>query len=120
MQAFLRKWHRWIAFPATIFLMFAATTGILLAITEFFGEEEALRERTRDLVSPMTLQTPDAELAVVLAKARAAAAAQNPGAPIDKIEWQFKGDKPTISFFLGKTKGGEDKKIVTDARTGAV
>ena len=47
---FWRKWHRWIGFPAALFLLFAATTGVLVAFTEFFGEEEALREATRDLV----------------------------------------------------------------------
>ena len=64
----MRKWHRWIGFPASIFLLFAAVTGILLAVTEFFGEEEALRERTRELVSPVTVQTPDADLAAMLAR----------------------------------------------------
>jgi uncharacterized iron-regulated membrane protein len=49
--AFWRKQHRWIGFPAALFLLFAATTGILVAFTEFFGEAEALRERTRDLAS---------------------------------------------------------------------
>ena len=34
---FWRKWHRWIAFPATIFLLFAAITGMALAFTELFG-----------------------------------------------------------------------------------
>ena len=41
--AFWRKWHRWIAFPASAFLLFAAVTGVAVAVTEFFGEEEALR-----------------------------------------------------------------------------
>jgi len=52
--AFWRRWHRWIGFPAFIFLLWAASTGIIVAFTEFFGEEEALREATRDLVSPVT------------------------------------------------------------------
>src|SRR5579862_2511874 len=49
--AFWRKWHRWIAFPATLFLLWASITGIWLGCTEFFGAEEALREATRSLVS---------------------------------------------------------------------
>ena len=47
--AFWRKWHRWIAFPATLFLLWAAATGVLVAFTEFFGADEALREATRDM-----------------------------------------------------------------------
>ena len=120
MQNFLRKCHRWIAFPASVFLLFAAITGILLAATEFFGEEEALRERTRTLVSPVSTQTPDADFAAPLARARAAVAAQAGGAPLDKVVWQFKGESPTITFFLGKPTGGEDRKVTVDAKTGAV
>ena len=120
MQNFLRKWHRWIGFPASIFLLFAAVTGILLAATEFFGEEEALRERTRELVSSVTVQTPDADMAVMLARARASVAIQAGSAALDKIVWQFKGETPTITFFLGKPTGGEDRKVTVDARTGKV
>jgi len=58
--AFWRKWHRWIGFGAALFLLWAAGTGFLVAFTEFFGEEEALRERTRDLVSTVTLVSPNA------------------------------------------------------------
>ncbi len=116
----LRKWHRWIGFPAGIFLLFVSITGTWLAATEFFGEEEALRERTRDLVSPVTLQTPEADLAATLTRARAAVAAQAGSAPVDKIVWQFKGDTPTVAFFLGKPAGGEDRKITVNAKTGAV
>jgi len=120
MHKFLRQWHRWIAFPASIFLLFAAVTGILLACTEFFGEEEALREKTRSLVSPVTTQTLETDLETGLAQAQTSVAAQAPGAPIDKIVWQFKGETPTITFFLGKPKGGEDRKMIVDARTGAL
>ena len=51
---FWRKWHRWIGFPAALFLLFAATTGFLVVVSEFFGEAETLREATRELVSPVT------------------------------------------------------------------
>ncbi len=115
-----RKWHRWIAFPASIFLLWAATTGAIVAFSEFFGEEEALRERTRDLVSPVTVQSPPAAWEESLTRAVHAVAEQSAGAPIDKIEMQFKGDRPTVTLFTGKPSGGEDRKFVVDARTGAV
>lgn len=120
MQAFLRKWHRWIGFPATIFLLLASVTGVWLAAVEFFGEDEALREKTRELVSPVTTQAPDAELSAAFAKARAAVADKVGAAPVDSIAWQFKGDAPTITFYLGKPTGGEDKKVMCDARDGHV
>jgi hypothetical protein len=120
MQKFLRQWHRWIGFPATLFLLLASTTGIWLAGVEFFGEEETLREQTRDLVSTVTTQSADADLASALAKARAAVVAKVGAAPVNSIAWQFKGDAPTITFFLGKPTGGEDRKVVCDAHDGHV
>ncbi len=117
---FWRKWHRWIGFPAALFLLFAATTGFLLAFTEFFGADEALREATRALVSNVTLASPIANATDPLAKAIASAGAISANAPIDKIEMQFKGDKPTVTIFTGKPTGGEDRKLVIDARTGTL
>jgi uncharacterized iron-regulated membrane protein len=117
--AFWRRWHRWIGFPAALFLLFASSTGILLAGTEFFGEDEALREATRDLVSPVTLATPAAVSASV-DRAMRTVAAQAAGAPIDKIEMQFKGAEPTVSVYTGKLTGGEDRKFVVNANTGAL
>ena len=78
-----RKWHRWIAFPASIFLAWVAATGAILAFTEFFGEEEALRERTRDLVSPVTVQSPPATWEGPLTRAGGGAASSaRPGEPM--------------------------------------
>ena len=117
---FWRQWHRWIALPATLFLLFVAVTGVIVAFTEFFGAEEALREATRDLVSPVKLGLPFTEWSTQLDAALAAAAAQAPGAPVDKITMQFKGETPTITVFTGKPTGGEDRSIVVDAKTGRV
>lgn len=115
---FLRRWHRWIGVPAALFLLFASTTGILVAFTEFFGEEEALREATRDLVSPMTLESPRAEWVEPILAAVAAAKEQAGDAPLDRIVVQFKGPQPTVDLFLGRPEGGEDKRLVMDAKTG--
>jgi len=117
---FWRKWHRWIGFPAAIFLVFVATTGILVAGTEFWGEDEALREATRDLVSPVTVASPADAWSGPIAKAVAAAATIAPNAPIDKIQTQFKGESPTVTIFTGKPGGGEDRKLVFSAKTGAL
>src|SRR3954467_8920695 len=108
--AFWRKWHRWIAFPATLFLLFASITGFVLAFTEFFGAEEALREATRSLVSPGTSASAPSAWTDPIARAVKIVNDSAPGAPIDKIELQFKGDHPTVSVFTGKPTGGEDRK----------
>ena len=118
--AFWRKWHRWIAFPATLFLFWASVTGVILGFTEFFGAEEALREATRSLVSPTTTASPSTAWADPVARAVAAVNAKSAGAPIDKIELQFKSDNPTVTIFTGKPAGGEDKKFIVSAKTGAI
>ena len=118
--AFWRKWHRWIGFPAVLFLLWAATPGFLVAFTEFFGEAEALREATRDMISPVTLASPATEWSDPIARAFTTAATRANGAPVDKIEMQLKGPKPTVTIFTGKPTGGEDRKFVFDGRTGAL
>ena len=117
--AFWRRWHRWIGLPAALFLIFVSSTGLLLAITEFFGEDEALREATRDLVSPVTVAAP-ALVTGPIERALATVAAKSAGSPIDKIELQLKGKEPTVAVFTGKASGGEDKKYVLNANTGAL
>ena len=118
--AWWRKWHRWIGFPAALFLLFASITGFIVATTEFFGEAEALREATRDLTSPVSTAATDAEWSLPIARAVAAVNQRAPGAPIDRITVQFKGPQPTVTIFLGKPGGGEDRLMVIDAATGAV
>lgn len=118
--AFWRKWHRWVAFPATLFLIFVATTGMALAITEFFGEDEALRERTRNVVSPVGTASPAAVWEEPIGRAVMAVNAAAPGAPIDRMTVQFKGDHPTVTVFTGKPQGGEDRKYVVSATTGKI
>jgi uncharacterized iron-regulated membrane protein len=118
--AFWRRWHRWIGFPAALFLLFAATTGIIVAFTEFFGEAEALREATRDLVSPLTTSAAADQWAPAVVRALSVVAATAGTLPVDKIELQFKGDHPTVTVYSGKPAGGEDRKFVVDARSGAL
>ncbi len=117
---FWRQWHRWIGFVAAIFLIFSAVTGFLVAFTEFFGADEALREATRDLVSPLTVASPADAWAGPISRAVASAARIEPQATIDKIETQPKGKSPTVTIFTGKPTGGEDRKLVFDANTGAL
>jgi uncharacterized iron-regulated membrane protein len=116
--AWWRRWHRWIGFPAALFLLFAAITGFIVATTEFFGEEEALREATRDLTSPVSTDSSGPEWHDPIARAMNGAKQRAPGAPIDKITVQFKGPQPTVTIYLGKPGGGEDRLFVFDAKTG--
>src|SRR5215831_830971 len=118
--AFLREWHRWIGFPAALFLLFAAVTGVLVAFTEFFGEEEAVREATRALVSPVTIRTLSEACVDPLRKAFATVATQTGDSPVDKVTIEFKGAQPSVTIFTGKPAGGEDRRLIFDAKTGAL
>ncbi|MBL0169771.1 MAG: PepSY domain-containing protein [Gemmatimonadaceae bacterium] len=117
--AFWRQWHRWIGAPAALFLLFVSVTGVLVAGTEFFGADEALREANREVVSAVRTDTPIAEWTVTLATAMKTAAAQAPGAPVDRVSIELKGQSPTIAVYVGKPAGGEDKRLLFDARSGA-
>ncbi|MEP6689745.1 MAG: PepSY-associated TM helix domain-containing protein [Gemmatimonadaceae bacterium] len=117
---FWRKWHRWIGFPAALFLLFASITGFLVAGTEFFGADEAAREATRRMVSPVTAGAPSTSWSEPIARALAAVNARAPGARVDFVTVQFKGAPPAVIVVTAAPPGGEDKKYVIDARTGAV
>lgn len=116
--AFWRRWHRWIGAPAALFLVFASVTGVIVAGTEFFGEDEALREANRNLVSAVHTDSPPDAWMGAINTAMASAATEAPGAPIDKIAIELKGQAPVITMYLGTNTGGEDRRLLFDARTG--
>lgn len=115
----LRKWHRWVGWMAALFLVWAGTTGVLVAANEFWGEEETERERLRNVESTEHLGAPDSHAAQALAAALASAAQRAPGAPVDRVELRLKGDAPVVNVFLGKPGGGEDRQLKFDGKTGA-
>lgn len=118
--AFWRRWHRWIGAPAALFLAFASVTGVLVAGTEFFGEDEAVREANRAMVSAVRTDSPPDAWTGAINTAMAGAGKEAPGAPIDKIAIELKGQAPVIRMYLGKATGGEDRQLVFDARSGAL
>jgi uncharacterized iron-regulated membrane protein len=118
-QAGWRKWHRWVGFAAAPFLLFAAVTGILAGIAEMTSEDEAAREKAREQVSEVKLPASPTAVGDPVGRALADAATRAPGAPVDKVLVDFKADPPTVTVYLGKPTGGEDKKLVYDAKSGA-
>jgi uncharacterized iron-regulated membrane protein len=113
-----RKWHRWVGFAAAPFLLYAAVTGIIAAANEKFGEDEEAREAARERVSAVKLPAAPAAWSDPIAKALAGAASRADGAPIDRVTIDYKPDPPAVAVYLGKPTGGEDRKLVFDARTG--
>ena len=87
-------------------------------MTEFFGEEERLREATRALVSPVTVGSGPGPWTAPIARAVVGAARISPNAPIDRITVQLKGPAPTVTVFTGFPAGGEDRKLVFNATSG--
>ena len=117
-QGVWRKWHRWVGVVAAPFLLYAAITGLVLAATEFFGEEEAERERLRTVPSPVVLPVPPETWIDPMTRAMSAAAGRRRRAPVDKVTLEFKGDPPTVIIYTGRPDGGEDRKFIFNARTG--
>ena len=111
-----RKWHRWVGFAAAPFLLFAAVTGVAAGIAEMTSEDEEAREAARERVSAVRLPAPPSAVTEPVAKAVASAKAD--GAPVDKVTVDFKADPPAVTLYLGKPAGGEDRKLLFDARTG--
>lgn len=117
-QSGWRKWHRWIGFVATPFLLFAALTGVAAGTVEMLSEDEEAREKARERESDVKLPALSATWSEPLAKAFAGAAERAKGAPIDRVTLDFKTEPPSVTIYLGKPGGSEDKKLVFDARTG--
>jgi uncharacterized iron-regulated membrane protein len=115
-----RLFHRWLGAIAALFLCFAGATGVLVAASEFFGEAEAERERLRDVVSTVTTETPAEAFAAPLQRALQTVAQRAKGAPVDRVELKLKGDQPTVVISTGRKEGGEDRRYVCDANTGAL
>lgn len=117
-QPWWRKWHRWIGFAATPFLLFAAITGVLAGTVEIFSEDEEAREKARERESEVKLPAPTSAWTEPLAKAFADASERAKGAPIDRVTLDFKTEPPRVTIYLGKRGGGEDKKLIFNAQTG--
>lgn len=108
----LRKWHRWIALPAALFLLFIAATGILLhADMMWHGNgppgSEPMPEPTLQPIPS------DTDLAAMIAMA-ADAARRNPEVTAAKLQVNLAGDRITVGVGDGSPFGG----IMLDAATG--
>jgi uncharacterized iron-regulated membrane protein len=117
-QLWWRKWHRWVGFAATPFLLFAAITGVFAGAVEIFSEDEEAREKARERVSEVKIPASNESWSDPIAKAFSSATKRAEGAPIDRVTLDFKTEPPTVIIYLGKPTGGEDKKLVFNAVTG--
>jgi uncharacterized iron-regulated membrane protein len=108
-----RKWHRWVGFVAFPLLLFAAVTGLAAGVAEMTSEDEEAREKTREKVSPVTIPAKPADVEPVM-KALGNAVEKAKGAPVDKVTIDYKPDPPTVTVYLGKPTGGEDRKLIFD------
>jgi hypothetical protein len=113
----MRKWHRWVSLLAAIFLLSVGVTGIILQIQQFFGEDEATRERLATMVSAYSLDSPLDVFAPKLAAAQAAVRAKVGSDKLDNVELQLKGDHPT---FVLHTSGVKNQKFIVNANTAAI
>ena len=100
-----------------MFLLIVSGTGIVLQWQSIFGEDEAENERLAEQTSAFLLTTPSEALTAQLVAAQASVRAETGPAPLDRVLWQFKGDHPTLTFFVG---GHPTRRFVVNARTGVI
>lgn len=111
-RCLMRKWHRWIGVGAALFLLSVATTGIILQFQQFFGDDEAAREKLAVLRSAYSLDSSLSDFGLKLDQAKSSLRRQVGNAVLDNVEIALKGEHPTFVFHLA---GAEPQKVVVSA-----
>lgn len=113
----MRKWHSWIGVVTAVFFVITAFTGVWLECERFFGTDEALREALRDMSA--TKRAGD-DFATELAKAQSALVDRAGDQLLDKVVIQLKGDAPSATFYLAKTKTAEGRQIEVNLNSATI
>lgn len=109
-----RRWHRWAAIPAGIFLFFIALTGVLLHADMIRlgqhppGHEPGLKREVQSLPTDTVLATMIGRLAD---RVRAS------GTPVTELKVNLAGPRITLTAGAGGPPGAPELKL--DALTGA-
>ena len=113
----MRKWHRWISIVAALFLLSVGITGVILQIQQFFGEDEAMKEKLATMTSAYKVDSRLDDFLPKLAKAQAVVKARTGDDKLNGMELQLKGEHATFVFH---TAGKINQKFVVNADTGAI
>ena len=114
---FLRKSHRWIGIGAALFLMSAATTGIILQVQKLSGEEKNEKEVQSKDTTNYTLNSSFNEFWPKLKTIQDNVKTKIGSAKIDKIELRLKGEEPTFVLYIA---GNPKKKVSANAESGKI
>ena len=119
----MRKVHRWVSLPASLFLLVVAITGVLLQGTQLFGGDEAEREKQAAAVSSHTLARPPADVSATIDRAIVAVGAATgknaADVRLNGIDLQFRAIPPRVVVHAA-TGGSEGERFTVDATTGAI
>lgn len=122
-SANMRKIHRWVSLPASLFLLVVATTGVLLQGTQLFGGDEAEREKQAAAVSSQTLARTPADVAATIDRALAAVVAATgknaADVRLNGVDLQFRAVPPRVVVHAA-TGGSEGERFTVDASSGAI
>lgn len=109
----MRRWHRWAAIPAAVFLLLIAGTGVLLHLDMM---RVGLPPAGSEQEPPPEVQIPsNEELAAMIAQLADAARAQDEVA-VTSFQINLSGPRPTLVAGAGGPPGSAQVKI--DAATG--
>lgn len=110
----VRRWHRWIALPAGLFMLFIAATGVLLHLDMMrLGQKPAGSEPAE--LMPASPLPADTELAAMIVRL-AEAARRDPSLKVQSLQINLAGGRPILVAGAGGPPGSRQLKL--DAATG--
>lgn len=110
----VRRWHRWLALPAALFLLFVAFTGVLLHLDMMRLGQDPPGHEPRSSAPSRPIPS-DAELAAMIARL-ADAARKDTTLKVKSLQVDLSGPRVTLVAGAGGPPGSPQIKM--DARTG--
>lgn len=112
-----RQFHRWLGIGAAVLFLLVSVTGVALQYQQIFGSEEAAKEASASITSPLSLAKPTGLDVAALDRARMALLARYGNRPIAGVDWEIKAPTPAFVFHLD---GSDPRKVVVGITSGAI
>ncbi len=112
-----RQFHRWLGIGAAVLFLLVSGTGVALQYQQIFGSEEAAKEASAAIVSPLSLGKPTGLDPAALDRARTGLLARYGNRPLAGVDWRIKAPTPAFVFHLD---GNDPRKVAVGVASGAI